>query len=407
MDQNEREARLARQKQLQERLHGNSPRLKPDSPEYHAAWAELKELEHARSPVIVKMADVEPQEVYWLWEPYIPRGKISLLEGDPGLGKTWLALNLSAVVSRGWPLPDSDGVPRGGTEPGPVLYMTAEDGLADTLRPRLDRAKANVELVSVLDGLIESDGKRAEVTLADLDVLKGALAQVRPRLVVVDPIQGYLGAGVDMHRANEVRPLLAGLARLAEEFDCAILAIRHLRKSAADNTVHRGLGSIDFAAAVRSILLVGEDPDAGGRRIMAHVKSNLAPQGPSQSYEIADGEFRWTGVSELKAQDLTAPEEPARVGAREEAEQFLRETLAGGPLEAKTIWKQSAELAIPRNTLKRAKAHLGVRAKRDGFGPGGRWLWQLPPNDHRGQRGLEDSLGPYGPYGDGERGAEA
>jgi hypothetical protein len=338
-----------------------------------------RESKRERAPILVRMADVEPEEVEFLWLPYLPKGKLTLLEGDPGLGKTWLALALAAAVSRGLPLPGLDGVPRGAQSPSNVIYMTAEDGLGDTLRPRLDAACADPERVLALDGMRAADGRSVPVTLADLDVLERAVAKERPALVVVDPIQAFLGAGTDMHRANEVRPVLMGFARLAERFGFAAVAIRHLRKSSADRSIQRGLGSIDFTAAARSILLVGEDPANEGRRVVAHHKSNLAKAGPSLAFEIAEGRFRWAGLSNLRADDLLASRDPAGVAPRREAESFLQDVLAAGPVAAREIERQAQELGIARSTLFRAKRDLGVVAARiGGFGDRGAWQWSLP-----------------------------
>jgi RecA-family ATPase len=211
----------------------------------------------ARVPLIICMAYVEPEEVSWLWYPYIPLRKQTLLEGDPGAGKTWLALTIASLVSRGDPFPGD--APDTLRAPANVLYLSAEDGLADMLRKRLDAANADVKRVHVLVGWQQGE-TQACISLGDLMPIEETLKALRPALVVIDPIQAYLGASVDMHRANEVRPVLAGLAALAEEYDCAIMTIRQLTKSAQDRAVYRGLGSIDFAAAARSIVLAGQEP---------------------------------------------------------------------------------------------------------------------------------------------------
>lgn len=172
-----------------------------------------------------------------------------------------------------------------------MIYLTAEDGLADTLRPRLDAAGADVSRVLALTGW-QAGEKSGGIMLQDLDVLERTLERVHPVLVVVDPLQAYIGAGVDMHRANETRPVLAGLTALAERFGCAVLVVRHLTKAPTDRAVYRGLGSIDIAAVARSILLVGPDPDdeTRVRRVVAHVKSSLAPAGPSVGLRDSRGQ---------------------------------------------------------------------------------------------------------------------
>ena len=335
-----------------------------------------------RRPAVKRLADVEPEKVRWLWNPYIPLGKLTILEGDPGVGKTWLSLRLAAAVSRGEPLPGRDGVPREWREPANVLYLTAEDGLADTLRPRLDAAGADPERVFALAGWQGRDDEGRErtgaVTLQDVDILAAAIAEHRPALVVVDPVQGFIGAGVDVHRANEVRAVLAGLAQLAEEHQCAVLLVRHLAKASTDRAIYRGLGSIDFAAAARSILLVGQDPDdeTGARRVVAHVKSSLAERGPSLAFSIREGAFYWEGVAEADAEALLAPRATGEGGklAVDEAKEFLRELLADGPVPAKEVENAYRAAGFSRSTIFRAKFALGIRVEKTGR----TWQWVLP-----------------------------
>lgn len=331
--------------------------------------------------LITCMSDVEPQEVSWLWHPYIPLDKITLLEGDPGLGKTFLMLAITAAITRGYPLLAQDGAPGKELEPGDVLYMSAEDGLADTLRPRLDAADADVSRVHVLTGYRVGEGDEAvtgAVSLADILVLEEALGQTKAKLVIIDPLQAYLGAGVDMHRANEVRPLLSALGNLAEKHECAVVCIRHLNKSIGGKAMYAGLGSIDFAAAARSVLQVGEHE---GERLLAHVKSSLAPTGKSIRYELQDGAVNWLGVSDVTAEDLRALPQQERSGSTVEAAvTFLQEFLADGPQPAIKVFQVGKREDISERTLKRAKAQLDIRSERASAGNAGegKWLWSLP-----------------------------
>lgn len=331
-----------------------------------------------REPVITSMSDVAPQAVQWLWRPYLPAGKLALLEGDPGAGKTWLALQITAILTRGWPLPNAEPRP-----PVTVLYLTAEDGLADTLRPRLDTVKADVSRVKILEG--HRTVRRGRVTtqpfsLADLDVLRRALAREKPALLVIDPLQGFLGAQVDMHRANEVRPILSGLMRATEEHGCAVLGIRHLAKGLASKVMYRGLGSIDFTAAARSVLLAGQSPSSQERAIV-HVKSSLAAKGPTIGYEVTPDGFTWRHSS-LTATDLNAPEGEDADGV-EEARDFLLQALAQGQRAAKEVQIEARQLGISDRALRVARTSIGVKTSRvnaSGTARGtGFWLWSLAP----------------------------
>lgn len=352
-----------------------------------AAEPYLPEPEDVRpgwAPVVVNLADVEPEEVVWLWEPYLPIGKLSLLEGDPGLGKTWLALTITAALTRGYPLPSADGRPGAPGAPRNVLYLSAEDGLGDTLRPRLDAAGADPRRVHAVTGkrTLGEDGQAVDdaITLADVPTLRAAIEQVRPALVVIDPLQAYLGASVDMNRANETRPLLSALGELAQAYGFAAVIIRHLRKSSSDRAVYRGAGSIDFSAAARSILLVGAEPDNERRRVLAHVKSSLAEPGASLGFELREGAFHWLGASAYSAEQLLAqPATGEERSARDEASAWLLEMLAQGPALTRELRQAAARDGLGWRTIEQAKGTLGVTARRQSFGNTGRgeWTWEL------------------------------
>jgi putative DNA primase/helicase len=314
-----------------------------------------------------RAADVEPQAVSFLWRPYLPCGKLTLLEGDPGQGKSWIAAALATAGSRGQGLPGSAAF-----SPFRTLIFTAEDGLADTLRPRLDLLGADLGAVLLHDqplDLAQGD---------DFAELEQALADYRPRLVVLDPIVAYVGAKTDVYRANEVRAILAPLARLADGHGCAVLAVRHLNKTRGNRSIYAGQGSIDFTAAARSVLLAGCGGDDSAERALVHIKSNLASLGPTLAYRIDDHGFRWAGESPLRASDLLAPEATVdEASTLDEARVFLRSLLAAGAVATAEIYAAAREVGISEPTLRRAKQREGIVARRHGYGPGGSWRWSF------------------------------
>ncbi len=384
-------------------LHGKAKSIKvvelPDRDGYHvkdvsdwlAAGGTVTELERLASEAaeykpkesdigLVCMADVEPETVSWLWLPYIPKGKLTLLEGDPGIGKSWVSLAIATAVSLGNGLPGAEA-----TEPQAVLLASAEDGLGDTIRPRLDAMAANVKNVHAIKGTLDFGN-------GGLAILEGHIEHVRPALVIIDPLVAYIGAGVDIHRANETRAVMAKLADIAEEHGCAILAIRHLTKGGTLKPIYRGLGSIDFAAACRSVLMAGCDPDNEQKRGIVQIKSNLAPKGQAIGFELRDGGFYWTGESDLTAARILAAEDSGDgKSARDEAADFLRDELRGGPVEAAQVWRGAKEAGLSEITVKRAKAMLGVITRRQGEAGkrgGGKFTWELPDGDLEVQKDL-------------------
>ena len=227
----------------------------------------LKEPPQEETVEIIRMSEVDTQTVEWLWEPYIPFGKVTIVQGNPGEGKTTFALRLAAACTTGGTLPGMKPLP-----PFQVIYQTAEDGLGDTVKPRLMEAEADLDRVLVID-----EAKR-ELTLSDERIEK-AITQNGARLIILDPIQAYMGEKTDMNRANEVRPMFRRLADVAERTGCAVILIGHLNKAAGGQSAYRGLGSIDFRAAARSVLLIGRVKREPNVRVIVHDKSSLAPEG--------------------------------------------------------------------------------------------------------------------------------
>jgi archaellum biogenesis ATPase FlaH len=344
--------------------------------------AKATEPKKERTPITVRVSDVRREEVSWLWHHRIPRGKLTIVEGDPGEGKSFLSQAIATAITRGCGLPGQEEQKESET----VLIMSAEDGLGDTIRPRLEDMGADIRRVVALRGLTDGEGQERPLTLADLDVIEKAIVEYRPALVIVDPIIAYV-AGRDTHKANEVRGLLAPLAALAEKYKVAVLAIRHLNKSAT-KAAYRGQGSVDFLAACRSAFLAGEDPENPGQKVLCHIKANLGPKTPSLTYTINDGRFLWGEETTLTAEQILAvPVEAEERSKLEEAKSFLQDVLSGGPVASSEVEKEAKAAGITSATLKRAKTVWGVKAKKASFGGG--WIWDLP--DRRSSSKIEDA----------------
>ena len=313
----------------------------------------LKEPPKKDSVKIIRMSDVELTPVEWLWKPYLPFGKLSVLQGNPGEGKTYFAMHLAAACTNGKLLPNMERM-----EPFNVIYQTAEDGLGDTVKPRLIEAGADLDRVLVID---DSD---VQLTLSDERIEK-AIIENNARLVIIDPIQAYLGADVDMNRANEVRPIFMRLGQVAQRTGCAILLIGHLNKAAGMQSLQRGLGSIDIAAAVRSVMFIGKLKHDPTMRILTHEKSSLAPPGVSLAFSLGDeGGFRWFGEYDITADEMLSGIEPQRETKTQQAKDLICTLLAGGKqVLSEDIDKAALERGIPGRTVRDAKRELGDALK--------------------------------------------
>ena len=313
----------------------------------------LKEPTKPETVKIIRMSDVELTPVEWLWKPYLPFGKLSVLQGNPGEGKTYFAMHLAAACTNGKLLPNMERM-----EPFNVIYQTAEDGLGDTVKPRLIEAGADLDRVLVID---DSD---VQLTLSDERIEK-AIIENNARLVIIDPIQAYLGADVDMNRANEVRPIFMRLGQVAQRTGCAILLIGHLNKAAGMQSLQRGLGSIDIAAAVRSVMFIGKLKHDPTMRILTHEKSSLAPPGVSLAFSLGDeGGFRWVGEYDITADEMLSGIEPQRETKTQQAKDLICTLLAGGKqVFSEDIDKAALERGIPGRTVRDAKRELGDALK--------------------------------------------
>lgn len=312
---------------------------------------------------MISLADVALQEVRWLWKPYIPFGKITIIQGDPGEGKTTLALRLAAACSTGQPMPGMES-----TEPFNVIYQTAEDGLGDTFKPRLMEAGADQ---SRIFNIVET---QRTLTLVD-ERIERAILQTGAKLMILDPIQGYLSSKVDMNRANEIRTVLKGIASVAERTGCAIVLVGHLNKATGASSAYRGLGSIDFRAAARSVLLVGRLKKEPGVRVLVHDKSSLAPEGKSLAFHLGDETgFRWLdGYEGISPDELLCGVSPETKTAA--AEELIRELLANGEqVPCETIFTMAEAKGISQRTVNQAKKNIpDIQTRKIGK----QWYWQL------------------------------
>src|SRR5262245_2667242 len=323
-----------------------------------------------------RLADVQAEKIEWLWKPYIAIGKITVIEGDPGLGKSWLTCAIATAIAAGKGLPGTDP-----TEPTNTLICSAEDGLGDTIRPRLDAFGADVTRIYAVESpfILDEEG---------ILLLEEQIAIHKPRLVIIDPLVAYFGSGVDLHRSNETREIMARMMLIARKFRCAILCVRHLAKGGASKAIYRGIGSIDITAAARSVLLVGADPNDPNKRGIVQIKNNLEKFGPALGYEIEDGKFYWTGQSDLTAEAILSfsvgYEGKEEKNARTEGEEFLEEVLASGPIPAKDVYLEASKAKISRKTLERAKSRLGVKSRKFGgkFGGDPTWYWEMPVSNN-------------------------
>jgi hypothetical protein len=330
------------------------------------------------------LSSVEPEEVSWLWTSWLALGKLALVDGDPGLGKSAMTLDLAARVSAGQVFPDG-----AECEPAGVVLLSAEDGLADTIRPRLDAARADTSRILALATIPDEDGHDRLLSIPeDIPLIEKGIRRVRARLVVVDPLMAFLSGNINSHRDQDVRRALAPLAGLAERTGASVLVVRHLNKAAANNPLYRGGGSIGIIGAARMAFVVGKDPQDENRRVVASTKNNLAKPPASLMFGLQEAQggavcVHWLGQSEVSAKDLLATsQDQEHADARSEAVEFLNDVLSGGPVSAKQIIEEAEDAEIAEKTLRRAKKLLNVLVYREGATGekrgSGRWMWKLP-----------------------------
>ncbi len=302
-------------------------------------------------------SDIEVTSVKWLWYPYIPLGKITILQGNSGVGKTMLALNVAAALSRGDMLP-GDTVVR---EPTNIIYNTAEDGLSDTIKPRLLAAGADCSFINNINERLNT------ITMTD-ERLELSVSETNAKLLILDPIQAYLGTDVDMNKANEIRPIFAHLGRIAEDNECAVMLIGHKGKNQSYEDINALIGSMDQVAAARSVLTVTTHPTDKDLSVIHHTKSSLSKQGQSLSFFISDeGKIVWGDFIEA----IDPYQE--KISKTDEAKQFLKDFLSTGSKTQTEIVSSAKAQDIALRTLYKAKAELKIKS----YPSGKKWFWQF------------------------------
>ena len=343
---------------------------------------------------LISLDEYVPTKMDWLWPGLIPYGHITMAEGDPGIGKsTVLLADLVACVTTGRALPCGSPI----ETPHAVILISGEDGLGDTIIPRLIAAGADRSLVKSMDGIVDGDKKTPFSLVDGLDDLERSIIKTGARLVLIDPLNAYLGSRIDMNKDADVRSVLTPLRDVAERTGAAIVCMRHWGKARGGIATNRGLGSVGFGALARSIICFGRDPDdpTGERFILATSKSNVSKIRTSLSYrivsatiteggeEIETSKIEWLGKSHYSAEDLgREPQQQESPSAQSDAVDFLREFLANGEASAKDVYRAAKDAGISDRTLERAKSIIGVDSKRPGV-KGGRVAWCLPDPDTR------------------------
>lgn len=327
---------------------------------------------------IISGSEVEPREVEWLWYPYIPYGKVTIIQGDPGEGKSTFVLNLAAMLTTGTTLPSSAGIQSespagdfvGESEPINVIYQNTEDDLEDTVIPRFIKAGGDRSRVFFID---ESD---AALSFADKRIGE-TIRRTGAKLIIFDPLTSYIGEDISINLANEVRSRMNYLIDVAKATGCAIIIVGHMNKMSGAKALYRSLGSIDVVGSARSCLLIGSSPDDPSKRIMAVQKCNLAEKGKAIEFSIDSGK-----VSFLRQVDVTADELVnafSSAGKRtntklEKAKEVLVCMLTDGPKLQRDVMAEMTALGISKRTAADAKGELGVVSRKIKDA----WIWELP-----------------------------
>lgn len=308
-------------------------------------------------------SNIEPKPVDWLWYPYIPFGKLTVIQGDPGEGKSTFVLNLVSLLTKGEALPDGFKP----AKPCVAIYQCAEDGMADTIKPRLEQAGADCDKVAYI-----ADDDIA-LTLED-GRIESAIKATGASLFIIDPIQAFIPPDADMQSATKMRSVLRKLASTADKYNCAVILIGHMNKGSGTKTLYRGLGSIDIAAIARSVLMISRDENRPGMRYMYPIKSSLAPEGPAIAFSFKEGGgLEWQGRYNLNTSELI-DSVTIKTSKRDRARAKLIQMLENEGKPAKEIYDSLASIGVGSRTVEKVKKELQIFAYRSG----GVWYWSLP-----------------------------
>lgn len=319
-------------------------------------------------------SDVKSVPVKWLWYPYIAIGKITLLQGDPGDGKSTMMMNIISELSKGGATPDGQAFGR----PHKIIYQCSEDGAADTIKPRLETSGADCRNIAFINEEVHSG-----LTLDD-ERIREAIISFRPQLVVIDPIQSYIGNDSDLQIAVRARKLMRRISMWASTYDCAIVLIGHLSKKERSKELYRGLGSIDVVASARSVLQVERDSSDEDIRIVKQVKNSLAPEGMDLKFEIrTETGFHWLNskMSEHKKikTEIQTIETELPKNKHELATILIKKALSNGPAESTEIKRMMTQYRIGDKTMHEVKSTLGIKPYRKMR----KWYWALPEGSDR------------------------
>ena len=331
-------------------------------------------------PTLCRLSELTPLCIDWIWPSYLAAGKLTLIDGDPSQGKSLLALDLAARLTTGREWPDG----QNGSAPQPVILFAGEDGIQDTVQPRLRAAGADLSFIHILGTPSAHGGSGCTPRLPDdCDLLRGMLRDTRSRLLIVDPLFAFLGQGRSAGNDALIREVLTPLYRIAEEARAAVLMSRHLTKGLGKHAIYRGSGSIALIGMARAAFLVANAPEEADLHVLACTKNNLASPPPSLGYRIAatpDGQPRltWTGRVDVTADDLVSNANYSIGEALADAVVFLEQLLQDGSCPSEEAYRQARAAGIAERTLRRAKNQLGVISEKVCDEDKHAWHWRLP-----------------------------